>query len=258
MSALVRRARGSETGFFCDQRDNRRLILSARPGTGRARRVQLRRGIRDRRSEGRRAVGPLPGFIGSRDRARAAAARGQWRERPRRPSRRRTCCARSSTTPRKSRTFDVVILDPPKLVHRLAELNKGLRLYFEINYKAAQVLNDGGILVTCSCSQHVRSRISRTCSRTWRRNHGVAAPAPPSRAQPPDHPMMLPHAESRYLKCHVYRVVGQDRGFSRPAVAFEWSGAEVRAGARLATVGRLKRSVRSGRLEPAAPEPGQR
>ena len=104
--------------------------------------------------------------------------------------------------------FDVVMLDPPKLVHRQAELNKGLRLYFEINYKAVQVLNDGGIL------RHVLVQPARLGvglrGRALERGEGVrgAAPAPPPRAPSrPDHPVMLPHAESRYLKCHVYRVL---------------------------------------------------
>ena len=103
--------------------------------------------------------------------------------------------------------FDVVIVDPPKLVHRLSELTKGLRLYYEINWKAVQLLGDGGTLVTCSCSQHVsepdfEDMLSNVAKESQARLQLLLRGG-----QPPDHPALLPHTESRYLKCHAYRVL---------------------------------------------------
>ena len=50
------------------------------------------------------------------------------------------------------RQFDVVILDPPKLVLGRMEYEDGLRKYGDLNHLALQVVKPGGVLLTCSCS----------------------------------------------------------------------------------------------------------
>jgi 23S rRNA (cytosine1962-C5)-methyltransferase len=49
-------------------------------------------------------------------------------------------------------TFDLIILDPPKFVHSHANLERGLRGYKDINLLALHLLRPGGVLVTFSCS----------------------------------------------------------------------------------------------------------
>ena len=58
---------------------------------------------------------------------------------------------------KEARTYDVVVLDPPKFVRKRSGLDRGLNLYREVNLKGVRVLRAGGTLITCSCSQHVRS-----------------------------------------------------------------------------------------------------
>jgi len=46
----------------------------------------------------------------------------------------------------------VVILDPAKLTRDREEVEKALRKYTDMNRLAMQMINDGGILLTCSCT----------------------------------------------------------------------------------------------------------
>ncbi len=107
---------------------------------------------------------------------------------------------------KEGKKFGVVMLDPPKLVHRRIELERGMRLYQEINRKAVMVLEDGGILVTHSCSQHVSEQDFEHMLSTVAKDTGCRFQLLHRGAQGSDHPVMLPHEESRYLKSLVLRV----------------------------------------------------
>lgn len=107
---------------------------------------------------------------------------------------------------KEGRAFDVVSLDPPKLVPKAGDLMRGLKLYHEINVKGISTTKDGGILATSSCSQHVGEADFMRM---------IAAAAFEARArlqllhvggQGADHPVLLPHEDSRYLKFLIFRV----------------------------------------------------
>jgi 23S rRNA (cytosine1962-C5)-methyltransferase len=53
---------------------------------------------------------------------------------------------------RGGRQFDVVVLDPPKLIRSRAEFEEGSRKYFDLNRLAMQLVRPGGIFLTCTCS----------------------------------------------------------------------------------------------------------
>jgi 23S rRNA (cytosine1962-C5)-methyltransferase len=55
------------------------------------------------------------------------------------------------------RTFDAVILDPPKFALSARDVKKACRAYKDINMTALKLLRPGGILITFSCSHHVGS-----------------------------------------------------------------------------------------------------
>jgi 23S rRNA (cytosine1962-C5)-methyltransferase len=71
---------------------------------------------------------------------------------------------------RSSRTFDVVVLDPPKLIRNRAELEEGTRKHFDLNRLAMQLVRPGGLLLTCSCagllSAHEFTRLVRAAARS--------------------------------------------------------------------------------------------
>ena len=53
---------------------------------------------------------------------------------------------------RNGRKYDVVVLDPPKLIRNRLELEAGTRAHFDLNRLAMQLVEPGGLLLTCSCS----------------------------------------------------------------------------------------------------------
>ncbi len=103
-------------------------------------------------------------------------------------------------------TFDSVILDPPKMTRHRAGITKALRGYHSLNELAVRVLRPGGILVTCSCSGLVGrddfvAMLAAVSQRTGRPIQILE-----SRGQAPDHPVSVHCLESGYLKCYICRV----------------------------------------------------
>ena len=103
--------------------------------------------------------------------------------------------------------FDAVILDPPKFARRRRALKDALQAYHWLNRLAVAVLEPGGILVTCSCSGHVSREdflytLVGVASQTKRDIQILDA-----RGAAPDHPVMWSCLESEYLKCFICRVL---------------------------------------------------
>ncbi len=103
--------------------------------------------------------------------------------------------------------FGAVILDPPKFARSRSSLDDALRAYHKLNRMALDVLEPGGILVTCSCSGHV------TREDFFHLLLGVAEQSKrgiqvlETRGAAPDHPTSVTCLESEYLKCFICRVV---------------------------------------------------
>ncbi|MCC2615527.1 class I SAM-dependent methyltransferase [Aestuariibacter halophilus] len=104
------------------------------------------------------------------------------------------------------KTFDMIVLDPPKFVDSKASLNRACRGYKDINRLAMGLLNPGGILLTFSCSGLMPTELF----------HKVVADAALDAkrtvhylerlGQAPDHPVLSTYPEGYYLKglvCHV-------------------------------------------------------
>src|SRR5690606_19541760 len=53
---------------------------------------------------------------------------------------------------RAGRQFDVVVLDPPKLIRSRAEIDEGTRKHFDLNRLAMQLVRPGGVLLSCTCA----------------------------------------------------------------------------------------------------------
>lgn len=105
---------------------------------------------------------------------------------------------------KEGRTFDMVILDPPKLAPTRSDLRKAVKLYDEINRKGLRVTAPGGILATNSCSQAVsRQELDQIASRAAFQE-GRTLQRIAEGSQGADHPIRIPHLESAYLKMQVY------------------------------------------------------
>jgi len=105
------------------------------------------------------------------------------------------------------RTFGMVVLDPPKFVRSTGDLKKGLRGYKDINLVAMQCLESGGVLVTCSCSQHVDDATFEGMLNDAANDVGREVQVLERRSQSPDHPVAVSCPETRYLKCYICRVL---------------------------------------------------
>lgn len=194
---------GHKTGFFCDQRDNRRRLAGL---------------VKDRRvldlccytggfslaaaSGGAREVTGVDLDEKAIEQARRNAnlnqARVDWVH----------CDAFSYARQmqRNSARWDVVVLDPPKFVQERDDV-EGRKKYEDLNGLGISLLEPGGLLVTCSCSGLVsavefESHVVRAAHRQKRNIQGLDLTGPGL-----DHPVMANCPESHYLKVIWARVV---------------------------------------------------
>ena len=105
-----------------------------------------------------------------------------------------------------TKKFDAIVLDPPAFAKSKRAAEGALRGYKELNLRAMRLLNDGGTLVTCSCSHHVSLADFTDVVIAAAIDAGRRVQLLDTRAAAPDHPEVLTLAESRYLKCLVLRV----------------------------------------------------
>jgi 23S rRNA (cytosine1962-C5)-methyltransferase len=146
----VRFAGGHKTGFFCDQRENRRRLAEFCAG---------------------RTVLDLCCYTGgfavqAKKLGNAAEVTGvDLDEEPLRLAREnanlnqvRVRFVQSDVFVymremlQQGRQYDVVVLDPPKLIRNRAELEEGTRKHFDLNRLAMRLVRPGGVLLSCCCS----------------------------------------------------------------------------------------------------------
>ncbi len=107
---------------------------------------------------------------------------------------------------REGRKFDVIILDPPAFTKSSNSVKNAARGYRDINLRAMKLVEDGGYLATCSCSHFMTQElfaatIGQAAQSAHRRLRQVEF-----RTQSPDHPILWNADESYYLKFFIFRV----------------------------------------------------
>ena len=105
-----------------------------------------------------------------------------------------------------ARSFDVVVVDPPKFAPSRATLSRALRGYKDVNLQALKLLRPGGWLATFSCSGAVDRATFQTTVFQAAVDAGRQVRVVADLGQPPDHPVLLSFPESRYLKGLLCRV----------------------------------------------------
>jgi 23S rRNA (cytosine1962-C5)-methyltransferase len=99
--------------------------------------------------------------------------------------------------------FDLIVLDPPAFAKSRREREGAVKGYHEINRRAFQLLNPGGVLITCSCSYNLSEpeflEIVRRAAAEAHRQARLIERRGASR----DHPALLSLPESLYLKCFI-------------------------------------------------------
>ena len=104
------------------------------------------------------------------------------------------------------RTFDLIILDPPKFAESASQVQKASRGYKDINLLALKLLTSGGILFTFSCSGHISSELFQKIVADAALDSGKDVKIIKQLTQSSDHPVSLNFPEGLYLKglvCYV-------------------------------------------------------
>lgn len=103
--------------------------------------------------------------------------------------------------------YDVVILDPPAFTKSRKTVNSAERGYKEINYRAMKLLPRGGYLITCSCSHFMTDELFRKMLHSAAADAQVSLRQVEARQQAPDHPILWNVPETNYLKFYIFQVV---------------------------------------------------
>ena len=107
---------------------------------------------------------------------------------------------------REGKKYDVIILDPPAFTKSRSTVDSARRGYKEINLRAMKMLEPGGFLITCSCSQHILPDVFQDIVRDAASDARVLLRQVEFRTQGKDHPILPFAPETQYLKCGIYQV----------------------------------------------------
>ncbi len=203
---------GQKSGFYCDQRDNRQAVerwcrnadvLDGFSYTGGFTLHALRGGARHvlaldsskqalRRLLAQVHINSDAGRIPSDSRERVEIEDCDVFEKLR-------------TIPENS--YDVVIMDPPKLAPSKSHVEAASKAYKDINRLAMKVVRDGGIILTFSCSGAIDMATFRTIIAWAATDAKVEVQVLQHLGQAEDHPVRTSFPESEYLTGLVLRVI---------------------------------------------------
>ena len=98
------------------------------------------------------------------------------------------------------RTFDAIVLDPPKFAPTVAHAERAARAYKDINRLAFKLLEPGGVLFTYSCSGGISADLFHKIVASAGCDAGVDGFIHERMGGAPDHPMTIHFPEGEYLK----------------------------------------------------------
>jgi 23S rRNA (cytosine1962-C5)-methyltransferase len=109
------------------------------------------------------------------------------------------------------RTFDVVILDPPAFAKTKSAVAGACRGYKDINLHGMKLVNEGGYLVTASCSYHMQPDLFLETIGEAAKDAGKVLRLVEWRAAGKDHPQILGVDEGHYLKFAIFEVRSKNK-----------------------------------------------
>ena len=105
------------------------------------------------------------------------------------------------------RRYDYIILDPPAFTKSRKTAANAMAGYKEINYRAMKLLPRGGYLATCSCSHFAAEDAFRAMLASAARDANVRLRQIEARQQSCDHPILWGVDETNYLKFYLFQIV---------------------------------------------------
>ncbi len=103
--------------------------------------------------------------------------------------------------------YDIIVLDPPKYAANSSAIKKAIKTYISLNSTALSLLNPGGILATHSCSGRVSPDEFMDIIKYAAIDADKKIQVFHTGAHAPDHPFVVPCFETRYLKSIFLRVL---------------------------------------------------
>ena len=103
--------------------------------------------------------------------------------------------------------FDLIVLDPPAFAKTRKATHGAMRGYRDINYRAMRLLPRGGYLATCSCSHFMTTDLLKKAIHQAAHDANVQLMQVEERQQAPDHPILWGVPETHYLDFFIFRVV---------------------------------------------------
>jgi 23S rRNA (cytosine1962-C5)-methyltransferase len=199
-------ATGQKTGFYLDQRDNRKLIGELSEGrdvlncfcyTGGFSLYALRGGAKSVLSidSSAEALQLAQRNVALND---LNASRAEWQD--------KDVFEALRKLRDQNRKFDLIMLDPPKFAPTAAFAEKAARAYKDINLLGFKLLRPGGILATFSCSGGISDDLFQKIIAGAALDAGVDAQIVHKAHAAADHPVLLSFPEGAYLKGLVLRV----------------------------------------------------
>jgi 23S rRNA (cytosine1962-C5)-methyltransferase len=194
----VRFTGGHKTGFFCDQREHRQRLASLAGGKSVLDLCCYTGGfaVQAKKLGGAAEVVGVDLDAGPLELAKANANLNQAQIKFAQAD----AFAYLRDLEAVGKRFDVVVLDPPKLIRSRLEYDEGLRKHHDLNRLAMKAVAPGGVLLTCSCAGllpdeeffRMVAAAARGAERQLRIFHVGGAAA--------DHPILSVCPETRYLK----------------------------------------------------------
>jgi len=197
---------GQKTGFYLDQRDNRRLVRTLAAGrrvlnafcytggftlaalAGDATEVVSIDSSDEALAQGRLNLSRNPGLAANRNAWIAADAFTELRQ------------LRNAAA-----SFDLIVLDPPKFAPTAAHAERAARAYKDINLLALKLLAPGGFLATFSCSGGVSAELFQKILAGAALDANAEAQIVQRLTASADHPVALEFPEGEYLKGFLLR-----------------------------------------------------
>lgn len=189
--------RGQKTGFFVDQRENRRLLEQYAHGksvlnmfcyTGGFSVYAMRGGAR------------LVHSVDSSAKAIELTNQNMAMNFPGDLRHEAYCDDAFKFLDRNENKYDLIILDPPAFAKHRGALHNALKGYTRLNLKGFESIRSGGLLFTFSCSQVVTKDQFRNAVFTAAAQAGRKVRILHQLHQPADHPINIYHPEGEYLK----------------------------------------------------------
>ncbi len=106
-----------------------------------------------------------------------------------------------------SDTYDLMILDPPKLAQTKAQAENAQKAYKDLNRLAMQKIKNGGVIATFSCSSAISLEQFRMILAWSAKDANVEIQILQTLGQSSDHPIRLSFPESEYLTGYLLRVI---------------------------------------------------